>query len=99
MSTTSFLSLQSFCRQLLDIVPPSLADVSSDCKRLASAGVLLHDLTTALERFATEHCLRHGGLNFKPEAEGGLSYQCETPALSWSQIYSALTRLQAHQAA
>jgi hypothetical protein len=75
--------LLAFCRQLCDIVPAPVSDLGNgnDYRRLAATGVMLHGLSLALDKFASEHCEPNAGTVAGAASEGGLSYNCELRAL------------------
>jgi hypothetical protein len=74
--------LLAFCQQLCDIVPAPASDVSNgnEYRRLAATGVMLHSLSLALDKFASEHCEPNAGIFAGAASEGGLSYNCELRA-------------------
>jgi hypothetical protein len=86
----SFLSLSCFCRQLCEILPVSISETSNDCKRLASTGVILHNIAVALENFARQHCARNSLILFESLDEGGLSYYCESISFFLVEVLQSL---------
>ena len=91
---TSPHGLYGFCSQLCDIVPVPLSNDSHDCKRLASTGVILHNLAVVLETFASQHCTQQASHAPESVSQGGLSFYCEylphdaCVAITWKTLHS-----------
>jgi hypothetical protein len=56
-----------------------LADADDYCKRLASSGVMLNNVSAALETFALKFCVQDPRLVLDSTGEGGLSHYCAIP--------------------